>query len=86
MKISCSLEYHVDNNYMLVMEYANNGNLRNYLEKSFGKLTWDDKYNMAHQLACAISCLHKEGIVHRDLVFICYSSIIVDNIIITILI
>jgi serine/threonine protein kinase len=50
------------------MEYANNGSLRNYLEKNFDKLTWDDKYNMAYQLACAVSVLHNEGIVHRDLV------------------
>ncbi|POG75315.1 kinase-like domain-containing protein [Rhizophagus irregularis DAOM 181602=DAOM 197198] len=60
-------EYHVSNNYMLVMEYANNGSLRSYLEKNFGKLTWDDKYIMAYQLACAVSCLHNKGIVHRDL-------------------
>ncbi|CAB4495536.1 unnamed protein product [Rhizophagus irregularis] len=62
-----SAEHHVSNNYMLVMEYANNGSLRSYLEKSFDKLTWDDKYIMAYQLACAVSCLHNKGIVHRDL-------------------
>ena len=50
------------------MEYANGGTLRNYLKKSFDSLTWDDKYNFAYQLACAVSCLHDEGIVHRDLV------------------
>jgi serine/threonine protein kinase len=50
------------------MEYANSGSLRSYLEKNFDKLTWDDKYDMAYQLACAVSCLHNEGIVHRDLV------------------
>ncbi|CAB4434794.1 unnamed protein product [Rhizophagus irregularis] len=36
-----STEYHNNNNYMLVMEYANS--------------------------ACAVSCLHNEGIIHRDL-------------------
>jgi serine/threonine protein kinase len=50
------------------MEYANSGSLQNYLEKNFDKLTWDDKYDMAYQLACAVSCLHNEGVVHRDLV------------------
>jgi serine/threonine protein kinase len=53
---------------MLVMEYANGGSLRSYLKKSFINLSWDDKYNMAYQLSCAVSCLHNEGIVHRDLV------------------
>ena len=50
------------------MEYANGGTLQNYLRKNFYYLTWDDKYNMAYQLACAVSYLHDEGIVHRDLV------------------
>ncbi|GBB88065.1 hypothetical protein RclHR1_01460015 [Rhizophagus clarus] len=54
-------------NYWLVMEYANSGSLRSYLEENFDKLTWDDKYNMAYQLACAVSCLHNEEIIHRDL-------------------
>jgi serine/threonine protein kinase len=53
------------------MEYANSGSLRSYLEKNFDKLTWDDKYDMAYQLACAVSCLHTEGIVHCD--FVIYS-------------
>ncbi|RGB42650.1 kinase-like domain-containing protein [Rhizophagus diaphanus] len=52
---------------MLVMEYANSGSLRSYLKINFSKLTWDDKYLMAYQLASAVSCLHDEGIVHRDL-------------------
>jgi serine/threonine protein kinase len=56
------------NDYMLVLEYANGGSLRSYLKENFGGLTWDDKYNMAYQLACAISCLHNEEIIHRDLV------------------
>ena len=50
------------------MEYADGGSLRSYLKKNFGNLTWNDKYNMAYQLAGAVSCLHNEGIVHRDLV------------------
>jgi serine/threonine protein kinase len=50
------------------MEYADGGTLRNYLKKNFNSLTWNDKYQLAYQLACAVSCLHGEGIVHRDLV------------------
>ncbi|GBC47667.2 kinase-like domain-containing protein [Rhizophagus irregularis DAOM 181602=DAOM 197198] len=56
-----------NNNYIMVIEYANGGSLRNYLEKNFSRLTWDDKLNMAYQLAYAVSCLHNEGIIHRDL-------------------
>ena len=50
------------------MEYADGDTLRNYLKKNFSTLTWDDKYNLAYQLTYALSCLHDEGIVHRDLV------------------
>ncbi|CAI2189271.1 13267_t:CDS:2, partial [Funneliformis geosporum] len=41
------------------MEYADDG--------KFDKLTWDDKHKFAYQLASAVSYLHEEGIVHRDL-------------------
>ncbi|CAB4438161.1 unnamed protein product [Rhizophagus irregularis] len=58
-------EYH--NNYQLVLEYADGGTLRSYLKENFNNLTWNDKYNMAYQLSCAVSCLHDEKIVHRDL-------------------
>ncbi|CAB4413986.1 unnamed protein product [Rhizophagus irregularis] len=53
--------------YMLVMEYADNGTLRKYLKENFENLTWNNKFNLAFQLVCAVSCLHNEGIVHRDL-------------------
>jgi tRNA A-37 threonylcarbamoyl transferase component Bud32 len=64
------------NNYILVIEYVDGGTLKNYLKNNFSKLTWDDKYNMAYQLACGISCLHNERIVHRDLIIIYYYLII----------
>ena len=54
--------------YLLVMEYADSSSLRNYLKENFNNLTWEDKYKLAYQLACAVSCLHDEEIIHRDLV------------------
>ena len=50
------------------MEYADFGSLKNYLKENFNILDWNDKYNLAYQLACAVFCLHYEGIVHRNLV------------------
>ncbi|RIA79031.1 hypothetical protein C1645_841741 [Glomus cerebriforme] len=29
-------------------------------EENFNKLTWDNKYNLAYQLSCAVSYLHNE--------------------------
>jgi serine/threonine protein kinase len=51
------------------MEYADGGTLRNYLEEHFDNLTWNDKLKLSLQLVYAVSCLHDEKIVHRDLVF-----------------
>ena len=49
------------------MEYADGGSLQKYLRENFSNLDWEDKYKLAYQLACAVSCLHHEGIVHCDL-------------------
>ncbi|GBB93155.1 hypothetical protein RclHR1_02120007 [Rhizophagus clarus] len=54
------------NNYLLVMEYADGGTLRSYLKKNKA-LTWESKYELACQLASAVSCLHNVGIMHHDL-------------------
>ncbi|PKY27109.1 kinase-like protein, partial [Rhizophagus irregularis] len=55
--------------YMLVMEYADGGTLREYLKKRFEKpkLSWNSKLKLARQLSSAVSCLHNEGTIHRDL-------------------
>ncbi|RGB37951.1 kinase-like domain-containing protein [Rhizophagus diaphanus] len=55
------------NKFILVLEYADGGSLRNYLNKNFDTLAWNHKCNLAHQLACAVSCLHDENILHCDL-------------------
>uniref|UniRef100_U9UST2 Protein kinase domain-containing protein n=1 Tax=Rhizophagus irregularis (strain DAOM 181602 / DAOM 197198 / MUCL 43194) TaxID=747089 RepID=U9UST2_RHIID len=53
--------------YALVLEYADSDTLRTYLRDHFNDLRWDDKYQFAFQLASAIECIHKCGIIHCDL-------------------
>ncbi|RIA93090.1 kinase-like domain-containing protein [Glomus cerebriforme] len=53
--------------YSLVLEYADNGTLRTYLNEHFNDLNWSDKYQLAFQLTSAIACLHECDIIHRDL-------------------
>ncbi|KAF0552253.1 calmodulin-dependent protein kinase [Gigaspora margarita] len=53
--------------YMFVLEYADSGTLRSYLQNNFKYLSWYDKINFSLQFASAIKCLHVEGIIHRDL-------------------
>ncbi|PKK74087.1 kinase-like protein [Rhizophagus irregularis] len=53
--------------YLLVVDYADCGSLKQYLGDNFNKLTWKDKFQLAYQLTNVMSYLHYEGIVHRDL-------------------
>lgn len=53
--------------YMLVLDYADSGTLRSYLKDNFGYLSWDNKINLAVQIASAVECLHAKNIVHCDL-------------------
>ncbi|RIB24884.1 kinase-like domain-containing protein [Gigaspora rosea] len=53
--------------YMLVLEYADSGTLRSYLQNNFKELSWNDKINFSVQIASAVKCLHAEEIIHRDL-------------------
>ena len=56
--------------YMLILQYAEGGNLRNYLAEKHSMLTWNDKLKIAYGIADALKCLHDEDIVHCDLVSI----------------
>ncbi|PKY14621.1 kinase-like protein [Rhizophagus irregularis] len=54
--------------YLLVMQFANGGDLRNYFKDNFKKLTWEDKKRLAFQIADGLNYLHNENVLHRDLV------------------
>ncbi|KAF0408045.1 kinase-like protein [Gigaspora margarita] len=51
----------------MVLEYANNGDLRCYLHEHFSELDWLKKIRMAREISSGINCLHSANIVHRDL-------------------
>ena len=42
---------------MLVIEYANNGTLSQYLSKNFNKMNWDLKLKFAKQILSAVFCM-----------------------------
>ncbi|RIB11724.1 kinase-like domain-containing protein [Gigaspora rosea] len=60
----------------MVLQYANSGNLRGYLQSHFSKLDWPTKIKMAKEISSGIKCLHNANIVHRDLHD---KNILVDN-------
>ncbi|RGB27322.1 kinase-like domain-containing protein [Rhizophagus diaphanus] len=53
--------------YSLVLQYADSGTLETYLTKHFNELSWNDKYQLAFQLASAVECIHNSDIIHCDL-------------------
>ena len=59
---------HQMNEYALILEYANNDMLNNYLNEHFYELNWDDKCRLAFQLADALVFLNEKDIIHRNLV------------------
>ncbi|RIA83149.1 kinase-like domain-containing protein, partial [Glomus cerebriforme] len=63
---------------MLVMEYATNGDLHNYLQKNFTNITWFRKVEILLQISKGylyfefifyfrLENIHKEDFIHRDL-------------------
>ncbi|RHZ72870.1 hypothetical protein Glove_236g18 [Diversispora epigaea] len=64
------------NNNMIVLEYANNGSLRQYLKTNFQKLDWNVKLNLAKQIANALMNLHDNNIIHGKLTS---ESILIHN-------
>ncbi|KAF0485176.1 kinase-like protein [Gigaspora margarita] len=58
-----------DNNgcYNMILQYADNGNLREYLKKNFVTLQWKCKLRIAKEIVHGLMFLHNNKIVHRDL-------------------
>ncbi|GBB97955.1 hypothetical protein RclHR1_03100017 [Rhizophagus clarus] len=54
------------NNFMMVMQYADDGNLRQILNRDFNLLSWKDKLDILEDVACGLSNIHKMGLTHRD--------------------
>ncbi|GES99674.1 piwi domain-containing protein [Rhizophagus clarus] len=55
------------NKCLLVMDYAEGGTLRNYLNEKFSSMDWQSKCEFAFEIIMAIKSMHEEGIVHEDL-------------------
>ncbi|CAG8553565.1 4267_t:CDS:2 [Acaulospora morrowiae] len=57
----------ITNQYMIVFQYANNGNLRHYLETNFKELTWKDKLLRLMDISKDLSLIHEAKYIHCDL-------------------
>ena len=52
---------------MIVMQYANDGNLLSYLDQNINKLTWRMKLQCLYDIAYDLGSIHSAGFVHCDL-------------------
>ena len=72
-KILKRITYSLDEeNYSLVLEYADSGTLGEYLRNNATIFGWKSQLKFAKEISSAILCLHDNKIVHRDLVSLNY--------------
>ncbi|CAG8527739.1 1693_t:CDS:2 [Scutellospora calospora] len=60
-----------EGNYIMVMEFMNEGNLREYLKKNYQKLDFKDDYKcpklyFLQQITQGLKDIHRKKLVHRD--------------------
>ncbi|KAF0477227.1 kinase-like protein [Gigaspora margarita] len=53
--------------YHMILQYASDRTLREYLMANFTKLQWTDKQCIAKEIALGLLFLHDNNIIHRDL-------------------
>jgi serine/threonine protein kinase len=55
------------NNFMMVMEYAKDGSLRQHLTNSFNSMEWKEKLNILASISRGLNGIHGNGLIHHDL-------------------
>jgi serine/threonine protein kinase len=53
-------------NYIIVMNFVENGSLRKFLDESYRKLNWYDKLNCLWIIAYGLNLIHRNELIHRD--------------------
>ncbi|RIA95998.1 kinase-like domain-containing protein [Glomus cerebriforme] len=54
-------------NYMMILDYAERGSLRNYLDQNYNDLKWVNKLQISFNIAAGLNQIHNEKLIHRDL-------------------
>ncbi|GBB83871.1 hypothetical protein RclHR1_10530004 [Rhizophagus clarus] len=53
--------------YIMIFDYAENGSLRNYLNKNFNNLNWENKISFLNDIAIGLEHIHENEINHQNL-------------------
>ncbi|CAJ0840922.1 14187_t:CDS:2 [Entrophospora sp. SA101] len=51
----------------MVIQYANGGSLRQYLQRNHQQLTWNDKIRIVNEIATGLYAIHQENLSHKNL-------------------
>src|SRR5581483_8826233 len=54
------------NNFIMVMKYADDGSLRQDLNKNFISMSWWKKLYILYNISDGLSEIHKKGLIHQD--------------------
>src|SRR6266496_3144382 len=54
-------------NYVMVLNYADEGSLRNYLDTNYDKLSWYTNLRDLWYIANGLKHIHEKELIHRDL-------------------
>src|ERR1051326_105567 len=54
------------NNFIMVMQYANRGSLRNHLDNKFNSFNWNDKLYSLFSISTALQKIHENDLIHHD--------------------
>ncbi|UZN98907.1 uncharacterized protein OCT59_000192 [Rhizophagus irregularis] len=54
------------NKFMMVIEYAKEGSLRQYLNNIFNLINWEEKLEILQKIAGGLDSIHEKGLIHRD--------------------
>jgi serine/threonine protein kinase len=52
--------------FMMILQFANKGNLRSFLSRNFNNTLWEDKIFILSLLSYSLKILHKLGYFHKD--------------------
>jgi len=53
-------------NYVMVMEYMEEGNLRQFLQRNYQQLSFPDRLHLLFQIIQGLQSVHQADLVHQD--------------------
>ncbi|CAG8743325.1 18043_t:CDS:2, partial [Acaulospora morrowiae] len=54
------------NHYILVMQYASEGDLGNYVRQAFGQFDWWKRIDMLRDVILGLNSIHSAGLIHQN--------------------